>query len=248
MNAGTGTSTFSAAVGATTALASLSMDPADPTLIIGGSIITSGAQTYGDAVTLGANTTMTGHNVQFGGTVDGPYSLTINDAGVTAFSGVVGGLAHLTSLTTAAGGTVDLDTTAVTTTGAQTFNDNMVLGSDVTFSGVGLTFGGSIDGAHAVTANASIGGVLHTELRRLRRRHARRQPQHDGRCRHRHGAHHARRQRRNRLDGRQHHILGGDEQHQRRLWPHSGSRRWQCDVGRPGGRQRQAHRSRDLRL
>ena len=97
VNAGTGTTTFSAAVGGNTPLASLSMNSGDPTEILGGSIHTSGAQIYGDAVILGANTTLTGDGVQFAGTVDGAYALTVNDAGTTTFGGIVGGNTPLTS-------------------------------------------------------------------------------------------------------------------------------------------------------
>src|SRR5439155_22839091 len=54
-----GTTTFGGAVGATNALTSVTTNAAGSTVINGLTITTSGAQTYNDAVTLGANTTLT---------------------------------------------------------------------------------------------------------------------------------------------------------------------------------------------
>ncbi len=54
-----GTTTFGGAVGATNALASVTTDGPGTTAINGGSIRTTGAQTYNDNVTLGAATTLT---------------------------------------------------------------------------------------------------------------------------------------------------------------------------------------------
>ena len=87
VNTGSGTTTFDGAVGASTALTSLSMNAGNTSDILGGSVHTSGAQTYGGAVILGANTTLTGTGVQFGGTVNGAYALTVSDSGTTTFDG-----------------------------------------------------------------------------------------------------------------------------------------------------------------
>jgi filamentous hemagglutinin family protein len=159
VNAGTGTTSFGAAVGATIPLASLTTGSGGGTAINGGSIHTSGAQSFNDAVTLGAATTLTGVNVQFAGRLDGPYALSVNDSGTTAFGGVVGGLAPLVSITTDAPGSVAVNTTAVTTTGAQTYHENMTLGTNAALNGVGLTFGGTLNGPFGLTANAGSGAL-----------------------------------------------------------------------------------------
>jgi hypothetical protein len=85
VNAGTALTTFGGAVGATTALTSIITDAGGTTAMNGGSIRTSGGQFWFDAVTLGADTTLTGVGVQFLGTLDGARALTINNSGNTVF-------------------------------------------------------------------------------------------------------------------------------------------------------------------
>jgi filamentous hemagglutinin family protein len=159
VNAGSGATTFGAAVGVATPLTSVTTDLGGITAINGGSVRTSAAQTYNDPVTLGADSTLAGINVQFAGTVNGAHALIVNDSGTTTFAGVVGGLTPLTSVITDLPGSVAVNTAAVTTTGAQTYNENMTLGADTSFSGAGLTFGGTVNGAFSLAANAS--GALH---------------------------------------------------------------------------------------
>jgi filamentous hemagglutinin family protein len=159
VNAGTGTTTFGAAVGGTTALTSVTTDAGGTTALNGGTVHTTGAQTYNDAVTLGAGTTLTGVDVQFGGTLDGAHALTVNDSGATTFAGIVGGGTALSSLVTDAAGSVVMNAASVTTTGAQTYNDAMTLGADVSFTGIGVAFNGTIDGAHGLTAHAGSGSA-----------------------------------------------------------------------------------------
>ncbi|HEV7610196.1 MAG TPA: filamentous hemagglutinin N-terminal domain-containing protein, partial [Steroidobacteraceae bacterium] len=158
VNAGSALTTFGGSVGAGTALLSVATDSGGTTAINGGSIRTSGAQTYNDAVTLGADTTLTGVGVQFLGTLNGARALIVNDSGATVFGGLVGGGTALTSIVTDAPGSVAVNTTAVTTTGAQTYNENMTLGANVAFNGIGLTFAG-IDGAHSLTVSAGSGAA-----------------------------------------------------------------------------------------
>jgi hypothetical protein len=154
VNAGGGAITFGAAVGGTTPLTSLTTTGGGTTDINGGSIRTTGAQTYNEPVSLGAADTLTGVNVSFNATLDGANTLIVNDSGTTTFAGVVGGGTPLTSITTDAAGSVAMNATAVTTTGAQTYNEDMSLGANANLSGTMLTFGGTIDGAHDLTANA----------------------------------------------------------------------------------------------
>ena len=77
--------TFSAAVGNTNPLSSLTTNAGGSTAINGGSVNTSGDQNYGDAVTLNAagnTTTLTGVNVSFASTVrsttNGEENLIVN--------------------------------------------------------------------------------------------------------------------------------------------------------------------------
>jgi filamentous hemagglutinin family protein len=169
VNAGTGTTTFGAAVGATTALTSITTDAGGTTAINGGSVRSSGAQTYNDAVTLGATSTLTGTNVSFNGSLNGAFGLSVNDSGITTFGGIVGGSTPLANITTDAAGTVAINTTAITTSGAQTYNGyvdpinhahQILLGADTTLTGVGLTFNAEINGTYSLVANARSGALV----------------------------------------------------------------------------------------
>ena len=162
VNAGTGATTFGGAIGATTALSSLTTAAGGTTAINGGQIKTSGAQTYNGPLTLGAATTLTSTgsgNITFGSSIDGAQTLAVNTAGATTFNGIVGGTNALTSLTTDAPGTVAINTTSVNTTGAQAFNENASLGANASLNATGITFGGTLDGAYALTANAGTGAL-----------------------------------------------------------------------------------------
>src|SRR4029079_18374095 len=89
-----GATTFNQAVGGGgNALANLSTDAAGTTAINGGAVNTAGAQSYGDAVTLGTDTTITGTGNTFSSTVNSAganRALTVNDSGTTTFGGLVG--------------------------------------------------------------------------------------------------------------------------------------------------------------
>jgi len=157
VNAGTGTVTFAAAVGGTTPISSLSTDSGGQALLDGGIVHTTAGQNYGGAVTLGADNTLTGDNVQFSSTLNGGHALTITDSGMTTFGGAVGATTPLTSLSVSATNGIAANAPGLTTTGAQTYTGAMTLGADATFSGNGLAFNSAINGAHALTANAGTG-------------------------------------------------------------------------------------------
>ena len=106
MNTG-GVTAFNGAVGGATALASLTTDVPGETDLNGGVVNTTGPQTYNDPVLLTADTVLTSlsaGNITFASTVDGPFALSVNTAGITAFKGPVGGAIALASLTTDAPG------------------------------------------------------------------------------------------------------------------------------------------------
>ena len=171
---GSGTTTFSAPVGGTTALASLTTNADGSTHLNGGVVSTSGDQTYHDAVALGADTTVNGNDLTFGQTVDGAFALTVNSngAGVTTFTGPVGGGTALTSLTTNADGRTRINGGAVNTTGAQSYGDAVTLGADTTLGGGSVSFGSTLDSDStvrdltinspgAIVFGGPVGGISH---------------------------------------------------------------------------------------
>ncbi|MBS0261452.1 MAG: hypothetical protein JSS02_05800, partial [Planctomycetes bacterium] len=91
-----GITTFGGAVGAAAAVNSITTDASGTTELNGGSIKTTGAQTFNDVVTLGATTTLTGNgNIAFGKTLDSqtatPQDLNISaGSGDVTFTGQVG--------------------------------------------------------------------------------------------------------------------------------------------------------------
>lgn len=128
---------------------------------LGGTVTTSGDQIYNDAVVLISDTTVMstgGGNIVFNATVDGPYRLTIITSGASILNGPVGNSQPLAALTTAtAGGTV-LNGGTVTTFDAQTYNDAVVLGGNLTMASLGggiISFNSTVDGMQALTVAAA---------------------------------------------------------------------------------------------
>jgi autotransporter-associated beta strand protein len=118
-------------------LSSLTTDALGTAAINGGSVRTSGAQIYGDALTLGASTTLEGSTVTTLGTVTGnANALTVTGQAVLGdgAADVIAGLSRLV-----VSGTAAINTGGITTTESQTFNGAVTLGTDVTLIGVGLT-------------------------------------------------------------------------------------------------------------
>ena len=113
----TGTTSLQGAIGATTALTSLSTN-AGGTTQLGGDITTTGAQTFNDAIALATNVTIDAatSNITFADTINGAFGLTLNSTGTTNLQGAIGGTTALASLTTSAGGTTQLNEN-ITTTG-----------------------------------------------------------------------------------------------------------------------------------
>ncbi|WP_221030556.1 autotransporter-associated beta strand repeat-containing protein [Actomonas aquatica] len=104
----------------------------------GGKIITAGDQTYAAAQSLTGDTTLgntdgangTGTAITFDDSLDGAYALTLNTNGVTTLDGAAGGTTPLASLTTDAGGRTEINGGEVTTTGDQSYGDEVHLGAD----------------------------------------------------------------------------------------------------------------------
>ncbi len=162
VNAG-GPLTFSGAVGSNTALTSLSLTDSNGIAVDGGTIQTTGAQSFGGRVTLGqnANVTTTNSNVTFSGTVNGGFGLTANTGtGSLTLSGSVGNQSQLASLNLTAGA-INLNGAGVATSGAQTYSGPVTLGqsTSVNTANSNVTFSGTVDGAFGLTVNAGTGTV-----------------------------------------------------------------------------------------
>jgi hypothetical protein len=157
----TGTTTFAGALGGSTALVSLTTDAGGTTRLNGGSVRTSGAQTYGDPVTLGTTTVLTstlGGNINFAQTLNGPGSLTTGTAGVSGFAAPVGASTALASLTVGALGTTQINGGSVRTTLNQTYNNPVALGTSTVITAGGGAFNGPVGGSAAVSFN--LGGTF----------------------------------------------------------------------------------------
>ncbi|MBL8793530.1 MAG: Ig-like domain repeat protein, partial [Planctomycetia bacterium] len=164
VNTANATTTFTGAVGGDVALASLTTDAGGTTELNGGSVSTTGAQTYNDAVTLGAdtdiNTTTTG-GVAFQDTLDGAFALTVVAVADATFGDEVGGGTPLASLDVTAN-QINLDGGLVETSGDQTYQSAVVLGAATTVAssaGGNITFGGAVDSeaseANTLTVNTT---------------------------------------------------------------------------------------------
>ena len=177
-----GTTTSHAALGSANAgeeLGSLTVSGGGITALNGGSITSTGSQSFDNAVTLGNNTVLTGSDITLAGTVNGVSSLTVNGSGVTTFGAAVGGTAPLASLTTDAAGSTVVSGGGIATSGNQNYHDQVtVSGTGTTLStfdsnvrfyqgvtlnedltvttGVGnVTFSGSVDGANDLAVHNS---------------------------------------------------------------------------------------------
>jgi hypothetical protein len=172
-SSGGGVTTFGGAVGGTFALQTLTTNADGTTRVNGGSVTTVFDQAFNDAVVLGADTTFSGHSINFAGTLNSdtagtPRALVVNSSGggTTTFGGAVGASAELASVTTNADGATVISGGAINTvaaTGDQIFNDAVVLGAaDATLSGNDITFNGTIESggtARALTVNSNNNGV-----------------------------------------------------------------------------------------
>jgi hypothetical protein len=134
---------------------------------LSGTIATTGTQNYTTPTTLAADVTLTSSgagaagNITLGSTVDGAHNLGVNTAGTTTFNGTVSGVTSVT--TDAPGGTTLLAT--ITTTGAQTYNDALTLGGNMTLTGTTLALGNVLGGAsHDLTLSFSSGNVVNGAL------------------------------------------------------------------------------------
>src|SRR5579871_495156 len=134
----TGNAVFDNVVGGGTALTSLSVT--GTTTINTSGITTSGTQHYGQKVTLGHDTTVTGTTVTFSGAVDPAAAYALTVAGNAVFDGAVSGLSALT-----VNGTTDINGGSISTSGAQDYKDNVTLTANADLTGSSITFEKKVD-------------------------------------------------------------------------------------------------------
>ncbi len=146
-----GNASFGGAVGATTVLTSIGVS--GTTDLNGGTVKTTGGQTYNGAVILTDETTLSTTQANFNNTLDGAHALTV--FGNAGFSGAVGGVTALSSLTVT--GVTSFGGAEVITAGAQQYGATTVTSSLITFA----TTAGNAAGAHITFA--SLAGQVGTE-------------------------------------------------------------------------------------
>jgi CHAT domain-containing protein len=149
---------------------------------LNGNITTSGTQTFNDAVSLtnAVQLNTTNSAIAFGSTVNGTQNLTLNSGtanisfagavgnisplgniisnttGVTAFNGAV----NATSLTTNTGGNTELNGN-VTTSGSQTYNDQVILqnGLQLSTTNSPIAFNNLVNGARNLTVSTGTANI-----------------------------------------------------------------------------------------
>ena len=144
---------------------------------LNGSLSTTGqgAIAIGGALTLqtDASITTTQGDIVFGGTVNSDNTaraLTVNSGsgGTTRFVSAVGNTLRLASLTTNSDGVTRLEGGQVRTTGDQTYNDNVRLGTNVTMEANDVTFAGllnsdSISTPRNLTVNSAVNSATSSD-------------------------------------------------------------------------------------
>ncbi|HTZ77318.1 MAG TPA: hypothetical protein VMC10_05405, partial [Stellaceae bacterium] len=184
--AASGTVSLGGSVGNLAELTSLDVDPGS--IILGGAVYhTTGDQTYSQAVTLGASTSLASDagNITFLGTIDGSQSLAATaNAGAITVDGLIGGSAALTALSltgnavildgiggegAGVSGTVGvsgatgltLNGGAYHSGGTQTYSGAVTLGADtsITSDSGSVVFSSTIDGAQALSVSATQGAI-----------------------------------------------------------------------------------------
>ena len=157
-----GTITFDGAIGSQAVLGGVTINGGGNTVLAGGSIQTTFGMTFNNPITLAANASIVtgGFTLDFNSTVDGPYNLTVGQSGFpgTNFAAPVGSITPLASFTSNSGATVSL--VGVTTTGAQTYNDQTVqLSGNYTSSSGAFTIANSAVLEGNTTISAGSGGI-----------------------------------------------------------------------------------------
>ncbi len=126
----------------------------------GGSSFVTGNTEFNSPVLLGANTTINSDTTMLQSTLDGAFSLTVNDVDAVTFSGNIGATTPLTALTVNITNTpaTFLAGISVTTTGNQVYNSAISLTTGAVNITAGtaasITFDKTIDGSEPLAVNA----------------------------------------------------------------------------------------------
>ncbi|NBU85086.1 MAG: hypothetical protein EBS21_11015, partial [Sphingomonadaceae bacterium] len=126
---------------------------------LAGTVDTTTTQVFNDLLVLTGGVTLTGTDITLGQTINSDASataraLTVSGSGTTTFGGTVGATALLSSLTVNGGGTTNLNGASMTTSGAQTYDDSLVLGHDIVLTGSNITLNNSVNSDDALTPRA----------------------------------------------------------------------------------------------
>jgi hypothetical protein len=142
--------------GAISGLGSLLTNTGGSTVLAGGALGVSGSFRFNDPVTLEAATTISGPTGRFNSTLDGAQALNVILSGDAVFVGAVGGTQRLASITTDSAGRTLFYGGSVLTTGAQAYNDAVLLGTNTIFAASALTFNNTVNTGPTL---ASLGGL-----------------------------------------------------------------------------------------
>jgi hypothetical protein len=135
----------------------------DPSKLAGGTITTTGNQTYLGTVTLGANTTLNGVNLSLNSVVGAGFHLTLHGSMITTLNGII---SAVNTLTSNSGGVTFVNNTisatrllmfdavtlnvaaplvAITTSGDQLYASTVTLAANTILAGVNITFLSTVD-------------------------------------------------------------------------------------------------------
>ena len=143
-------------IGVNTSLNSVNFGGMGITIINSSALKTTSTQVYNNPVEIASDTVLESSNngdISFNNTVDSnintePHTLTVNTGGTTRFNDLVGSVSPLSALITDANGSTVITTTEITTTGGQTYGDNLLLGNSILLESTNsgnLTFNNPID-------------------------------------------------------------------------------------------------------
>ena len=126
---------------------------------IGNSIYTNGSQYFSGAVTLSSNTVISGNDIIFNSTINGSYSLTINDNGNTNFNKNIGEINNLESISISSN-TININSNIITTIGSQTYNKAVILSTSSILNGNNIIFNETINAKYNSVINSPSDAIL----------------------------------------------------------------------------------------
>ena len=113
--------TFNGLIGSTTPLVSLTVTGVTGIIMNAGSVHTSGAQTYNNAITMQSATNLIGTNISAGAIDNGGFALTLTNSAASSITGIISGVGTLTQAGT---GTTTLS-------GANTYQGDTIINAGV---------------------------------------------------------------------------------------------------------------------